>query len=193
MDTAVGEGDTLRSLVGNSVRTLVFVVAIAILAFVQLPYPFLPSTVVSLQSIGVFLAGIVLGPVWGTAAVVSVLLTAAAGMPVLHGGAGLDFLLSSPKTGYFLSYPIAAAAIGYVVHRGVELQALETVSVKTLLGALVVGLAITNLSLTVGYVVVMNAAVVDALLITTPQYIPVELVKIGVVIGIVRTDLFVAG
>ena len=192
MQPSIGGDDTLKTLIGNTLRTILFVIVIAVLAHILLPYPFLPSTVVSLQSVGVFLAGVLLGPIWGTAAAILVLIAGAVGLPVLHGGTGMEFLFSSPKSGYFLSYPLAAVAIGYIVHRGPGLRDFQTVSAKVLTGAVIVGLAITNIMLTVVYVIIMDTGVAEALLITTTQFIPLEILKLGAVIVIIRTDLIAA-
>jgi biotin transport system substrate-specific component len=192
MQPFIGGDDTLKALIGNTLRTILFVIVIAVLAHILLPYPFLPSTVVSLQSVGIFLAGVLLGPVWGTAAAILVLIAGAVGLPVLHGGSGIEFLLSSPKSGYFLSYPLAAAAIGHTVHRGPELRDVQTVSLKVLTGALIAGLAVTNTMLTVGYMILMNEGAVEAVLITTPQFVPLEILKLGAIIVIIRTDLIAA-
>lgn len=192
MNTSLGGDWNVRGILGNSLRAGLFVIIIALLAHIHIPFPFLPSTLISLQSIGVVLAGILLGPIWGTAAAIVVLLAAVGGLPVLHGGTGVEFLLAGPKAGYFLSYPMAVAAIGYTIHRGVELRAVQTIGVKQLLGAIIVGMLVTNLGLVVGYMITEGTGVVDALLLTTIQFVPLEMLKIGVVIGIVRIDLLVA-
>lgn len=192
MNTSLGGDWNVRGILGNSLRAGLFVIIIALLAHIHIPFPFLPSTLISLQSIGVVLAGILLGPIWGTAAAIVVLLAAVGGLPVLHGGTGVEFLLAGPKAGYFLSYPMAVAAIGYTIHRGVELRAVQTIGVKQLLGAIILGMLVTNLGLVVGYMITEGTGVVDALLLTTIQFVPLEMLKIGVVIGIVRIDLLVA-
>lgn len=192
MNTSLGGDWNVRGILGNSLRAGLFVIIIALLAHIHIPFPFLPSTLISLQSIGVVLAGILLGPIWGTAAAIVVLLAAVGGLPVLHGGTGVEFLLAGPKAGYFLSYPVAAVAIGYVIHRGTELRAVQSIGVKQLLGAILVGMLITNLGLVVGYMINEGTGVVDAFLLTTIQFIPLEILKFGAVIGIVRVDLLAA-
>lgn len=192
MDTSLGEDEDVRRILGNILRTGLFVISIALLAHILIPFPFLPSTLISAQSIGVFLAGVLLGPIWGAAAAAVVLLAAVGGLPVLHGGTGVEFLLAGPKAGYFLSYPVAAVAVGYVIHRGTELRAVQSIGVKQLLGAIIVGMLITNLGLVVGYMINEGTGVVDAFLLTTIQFIPLEILKFGAVIGIVRVDLLAA-
>jgi len=67
---------------------------------------------VTLQVLGVFLAGIYLGPVWGAASLVLYLAAGAVGAPVFQGGSAGVGQLVGQSAGYLWSYPVAAAAIG---------------------------------------------------------------------------------
>jgi biotin transport system substrate-specific component len=58
-------------------------------AHVSFPLPF-SSVPVTLQVLGVFLAGIALGPVWGPISIVLYLTMGAIGLPVYAGGEGGD-------------------------------------------------------------------------------------------------------
>lgn len=119
------------------------VVAALTAAFAQVvvPYPLSPVDF-TLQTMGVYLGGLLLGPVWGGLALLLYVLVGAAGAPVFSGfGAGLGVILG-PSGGYILSFPLAAAVIGFLVHRRVEPRRLDDVSIPLQVGALMIGLAI---------------------------------------------------
>ncbi|WP_134768678.1 biotin transporter BioY [Nocardioides sp. 1609] len=72
---------------------------------------------ITLQTLGVMLAGCLLGPVRGTAAVLLYLLLGFIGLPVFAGHTSGPGVLSEPSVGYLLSFPIAAALGGFLVTR----------------------------------------------------------------------------
>jgi biotin transport system substrate-specific component len=84
---------------------------ISVAAQLSFPLPFSPVPL-TLQVLVVLLAGGLLGPTWGAAAMLLYLLLGVVGLPVFsRGGHGLASLLG-PTGGYLMSYPIAAAAVG---------------------------------------------------------------------------------
>ena len=100
----------------TGIGMLAFVVATAFGAQVAVP---LPWTVVpmTLQPLFVILAGAVLGPRLGAAAMTTYLMIGAAGAPVFSaGGAGLPWMLG-PTGGYLIAAPAAAFVAGWVVTR----------------------------------------------------------------------------
>lgn len=69
---------------------------------------------ITLQTLGVALAGMILGPWRGTLSVMLYLLMGFAGLPVFaQGSAGLG-VLASPSVGFLLAFPVAALLIGLV-------------------------------------------------------------------------------
>ena len=71
----------------------------------------------SLQSLAVLAAGALLGPVWGTVAVLTYLAAGALGLPVFAGGeAGIDRFLG-PTAGYLVAFPFSAALVGEATRR----------------------------------------------------------------------------
>lgn len=69
-------------------------------------------TPITLQTFGVMLAGLVLGPRLGAAAAALYLLTGAIGLPVFSGGTGGVAVFLGPTAGYLVSFPFLAAAVG---------------------------------------------------------------------------------
>lgn len=72
---------------------------------------------ITLQTLGVMLAGSVLGWRRGGLAVLVFLLLVAAGLPLLAGGRGGLAVLAGPSAGYLLAWPLGAAVTGALVQR----------------------------------------------------------------------------
>ena len=79
----------------------------AVGAWLRLPLPWVPVT---LQTLFVFLAGLLLPPAWALASQVVYLAAGLAGFPVFAGTSGLA-VLASPTFGYLLGFPLAAWAV----------------------------------------------------------------------------------
>lgn len=176
----------------NLARAALFAALVGAFAYVSFPNPLSPAPV-TLQVLGVFLAGIMLGPVWGSAAMVLYLLAGALGAPVFSGGAaGAGHLLAEPTLGYLWSYPVAAAVIGLVVHRGTELRDYRDDSIYTLVAALVIGTMIIYTFGIVGLMLVLSLGPVEAFFAGAAAFIPAEAFKIAAAIGIVRSEAIAA-
>lgn len=178
--------------VANIARAALFAALVAAFSYVSFPHPF-SANPVTLQVLGVFLAGIMLGPVWGTGALGLYLAAGAIGVPVFSGGsAGLGYLIGHFTLGYLWSYPVAAGVIGLIVHRGTELRDHNEVGVPVLVGAMVVGTTIIYAMGTVGFAVVQSVSLGEAFLVSAVAFIPFEAVKIAAAIGILRSDAIAA-
>jgi biotin transport system substrate-specific component len=70
---------------------------------------------ITLQTLGVLLAGTVLGAKRGALSMVVFLLVVAAGIPLLPGGRGGIGVFVGPSAGFLLSYPLTAGLIGFLV------------------------------------------------------------------------------
>jgi biotin transport system substrate-specific component len=189
--TSVGRDWLPRALGWDVGRVLLFVALLAGLSYVSFPLPFSPGIPVDFQVVGVFLAALLLGPGRGTAAVLGFLVVGVAGVPVFDVGTGLDTVLGSPKVGYYLAYPAAAALVGYLVHRGTSLRDLESVRLRSLVGALLAGTAVISVGFTIGYAATMDVGLGTTFFLATLPFFPTELVKILVAVGVVRHDLLV--
>jgi biotin transport system substrate-specific component len=171
----------------NVARAALFAALLGAFAYVSFPYPLSPAPV-TLQVLGVFLAGLFLGPLWGGAAMVLYLLAGALGAPIFSGGgAGLGVLLG-PTGGYLFSYPLAAVAVGAIAHGGIELRPLADRSVPRLVAGMaaatlvIYGIGVPfmwwNLDMTLRTAVITGAVV----------FVPAEAIKMAAAIGIVRSD-----
>ncbi|WP_323191359.1 biotin transporter BioY [Halostella sp. PRR32] len=158
----------------------------AALAQLSFPYPLSPAPV-TMQVFGVFLAGIVLGPLWGPASVVLYLTVGAIGLPVFAtGGAGPGTLVG-PTGGFLLSYPFAAALIGAVVHRGSSLRDPATVSKPVLAGAMVAGTLLIYAGGAAGLMIVAGYSLSDAVIAGAVVFFPAEAVKIAATVAVARS------
>ncbi len=72
---------------------------------------------ITLQSLGVMLAGSILGWRRGALALVVFLALVAAGLPLLAGGRGGLGVFAGPSVGYLLGWPLGAAVVGWLVER----------------------------------------------------------------------------
>jgi len=180
-------------VVGNIARAALFAALVAGFSYVSFPNPLAPSIPVTLQVVGVFLAGIMLGPLWGTSAISLYLVAGGIGVPVFAGGsAGLGVLIGSPTLGYLWSYPVAAGIIGLIVHRGTDLRDYTEVGVPLLVGAMVAGTLVIYAMGTVGFAVIQDIGLVESFTVSAVAFVPFEAVKIAAVVGILRRDSIAA-
>jgi len=99
-----------------AVGVVAFALATVFGAQIAVPVPFTPVPI-TLQTLFVILAGVVLGPRAGAASMALYVGMGALGAPVFsNGGAGLPWLLG-PTGGYLLSYPASAFVAGWVAGR----------------------------------------------------------------------------
>lgn len=179
--------------VGNIARAALFAALVAGFSYVSFPNPLAPNLPITLQVLGVFLAGIMLGPLWGTGAIGLYLAAGGIGIPVFAGGsAGLGYLIGSPTLGYLWSYPVAAGLVGLIVHRGVDLRDYTEAGVPLLVGAMVVGTVVIYAMGTVGFAVIQSVGLIEAFTLSALAFVPFEVVKIAAVVGILRRDTIAA-
>lgn len=176
----------------NFARAALFAALMGAFAFVSFPNPLSPAPI-TLQVLGVFLAGIMLGPLWGAAAMTLYLAAGAVGAPIFAGGsAGLGVLIAEPSLGYLWSYPVAAAVIGLVVHRGATLRDYRDSSIPTLVGATVLGTIVIYAFGIAGLMAILGIGVGEAFAVGAAAFIPAEALKIAAAVGIVRSDAIAA-
>ncbi len=72
---------------------------------------------ITLQSMGVMLAGAILGARKGFGSVVLFLVLVAIGLPLLAGGRGGLAVFTTPSVGFLLAFPFAAFVIGWLTER----------------------------------------------------------------------------
>ncbi|PGF16847.1 biotin transporter BioY [Natrinema sp. CBA1119] len=174
------------TVVRQFARAAVLAALIGVTALVGIPYPLSPAPV-TLQVLFVFLAGLVLGPVWGAFSLLLYLTAGAAGVPVFSNmTAGIGVLLGNTG-GYLWSYPIAAALIGVIVHRGTALRDLRNVSLTVVVGALVAATIVIYAMGSVYMSWVAEITLWEAVTVAAIPFIPAEIVKMTAAVAIVRS------
>lgn len=117
-------GGRPRTWVWNFLLTLAAGTAMALFARIAMPLPFTPVPITG-QTLGVLLAGALLGSRRGSLAMLAYLAEGLTGLPVFAGGAsawtssvaGLPVILG-PSAGYLFAYSLAAFAVGWLAERG---------------------------------------------------------------------------
>ncbi|WP_293695666.1 biotin transporter BioY [uncultured Agrococcus sp.] len=107
----------MRSTAGPA-RLVLFAAIIAILGLMPALPLFGGAVPVTAQTLGVMLAGSVLGPWRGAASVTLFLILVAVGLPLLAGGRGGIGVFFGPSAGYMLGWIAGAAVIGLIIHAG---------------------------------------------------------------------------
>ncbi|MCB7136389.1 biotin transporter BioY [Cellulosimicrobium marinum] len=139
---------------------------------------------VTLQTLGVMLAGTLLGAWRGSLAVATFLALAAAGLPVLAGGRGGLAVFAGPSAGYLVGFLLGAAVVGLLVDR------LRRVTFWPVLVACLVG----GVAAVYAVGIPVQAAITGVPLVTTAQlslvFVPGDLLKAvlaaAVTVGVVR-------
>ena len=105
-----------RLTVVDLARIAVFAALIAALAQASV-HLFGNAVPVTGQTLGIMLAGLVLGAVRGGLAALVYVVLGAVGLPIFAAGAGGMGVISGPTGGFILAFPAAAFVIGLMVRR----------------------------------------------------------------------------
>ena len=180
-----------EEVISNIVRAALFATLTGAFAYVSIPNPLSPVPV-SLQVLGVFLAGAFLGPLWGGLSMGLYLLSGAVGAPVFAGGSAGIGPLFGYTAGYLWSYPIAATVIGLIVHGRETLRSPDSVGTIRLVLAMTLGTGLIYSLGTVGFALVQNVGLAEAFFLSAIAFIPFEIIKIAAAVGVIRSDAAVA-
>lgn len=165
-------------------RAVLFAALLAVGGWVAIPISAVPGT---LQLLVVFLAGLYLGPYWGTASVVLYLTAGAVGAPVFaEFSAGLGVLFG-PHGGFLLTFPVAAFLIGIAVHGRGDLRNPADVWIPLLVGSLLAAAAIVYVAGFGWYAWSTGLSLSRAFALVAVPLIPGDLLKIAAAVAIVRS------
>ncbi|OES45702.1 biotin transporter BioY [Domibacillus iocasae] len=107
-------------------QAAMFAAIMGVLGFLPpIPLSFTPVPI-SFQTIGVMIAGGVLGARLGALSQIIFLLTVAAGAPLLAGGRGGLAVFAGPSAGFLISWIAGAFVIGLLTQRAAKLTARRT-------------------------------------------------------------------
>ena len=147
---------------------------------------------ITLQTLAVFLTGMILGGWRGFLALLLYVVVGLLGVPVFAGFVGGPAVLAGPSAGYLLSFPFAAALVGALAHRSVRGERVRRrdgatsvaperrggLTVK-LIGAGLAGLVLSHVVGTAGLMI--NAGLgLGAAVVTDLAFVPGDIVKVVV-------------
>lgn len=159
-----------RPLSADLARIAVFAALIIVLGTVIVPLP--GGVPITGQTLGVMLAGLVLGARRAPLAILVVLALAAIGLPVLAGGRGGLGAFVGPTAGYMLGWIGGAVVIGLIAHSG------RIVWWRTGLATVIGGILVVYL-----FGIPVQAAVtgvpLDLTALSTVAFLPGDLLKAG--------------
>ncbi|MGB4137651.1 MAG: biotin transporter BioY [Microbacterium sp.] len=108
--------ESVRPLGADLARVAVFAALIVVLGIVNVALP--GGVPITGQTLGVMLAGLVLGPKRGALAVLIVIALAAIGLPVLAGGRGGLGVFLGPSVGYLIGWVPGVVVTGLIARSG---------------------------------------------------------------------------
>lgn len=141
---------------------------------------------ITAQSLGVMLAGCVLGAKRGALAVVLFLFLVALGLPLLSGGRGGLGVFAGPTVGFLIGWVAAAWVIGFIVERFRSAPLGVVASVASIIGGIVVLYAFG----VVGMTFMLDMTLVQATL-SMGAFIPGDILK-ALIAGMVTAALYKA-
>lgn len=161
-------------------RIAVFAAVIAALGFLgAIPVPNLVP--ITAQTLGVMLAGAVLGPWRGSAAVAVVIALALAGIPLLSGGRGGLGVLAGPTAGYLLGWLPGVIVTGLIARIGGRPR-WWTVALGSVVGGVLVvyllGIPVQSL---------VTGLPLPETLVTSLAFLPGDLIKAAVATALTMT------
>jgi biotin transport system substrate-specific component len=121
---------------GDLARVAVFAALIAVLGVPGSLNLFGNAVPITLQTLGVMLAGAILGTWRAALAVVVLLVLVAAGLPLLAGGRGGLGVFALPSAGYLIGWIPGAAVTGWLVERAGRNPGIVPLMVACLVGGI---------------------------------------------------------
>jgi len=169
----------ISSTVNKILGMGLFVLLTALGAFIRIPIPFTPVPV-TLQTLFVLLAGAYLGCGWGACSMALYLFIGTCGLPVFAGAScGICYLIG-PTGGYLLGFVVGAWIVGYMIGSRSAPSLWQIISCILLATIAVYTLGIIQLMLWGRW------TLAQALYLGFFPFLPGELLKILVAIGIIR-------
>lgn len=156
----------------------------AIVAVLGLPGGFavFGAVPITAQTLGVMLAGAILGPWRGALSMLVFLALVALGLPLLSGGRGGIGVFVGPSAGYLVGWVLGAFVIGAIVHAGGR----RLTSMRTVLGLIVGGIvAVYAIGIPVQSAITRLPLPVTA--VQSAVFLPGDLVKVVIAAVVTMT------
>ena len=140
---------------------------------------------ITLQTLGVMLAGCMLGPKRALQALLLFLAAVALGLPLLSGGRGGLGVFFSPASGYLIGWPVGAFVTGWVMAL-LPKPTPRSAAISAFLASAVGGLLVVHVCGVVGLVNIANLTWQQAILASL-VFVPGDLIKCAVCATVVHT------
>lgn len=146
--------------------------------------PWVAGVPITAQSLGVMLAGVMLGPVRGALAVLLFLFLVAIAAPyvVLAGGRSGMGVFASPSVGFLIGFPVGAFVAGWVMKSTKDMNILVSAAISAAVGGILVVYA-----LGIPGVAMMTDLSLAAAATGSAVYIPGDLIKVAITAIIAQT------
>ncbi|WP_437582777.1 biotin transporter BioY [Paramicrobacterium sp. CJ85] len=169
----------MKTTLNDITRIATFAAIIAVLGIPGSFSPFGLAVPITLQTLGVMLAGAILGWWRGAASVVVVLVLTAAGLPLLSGGRGGIGAFFTPSSGYLYGWIVGAAVVGLIVHLGARRPVWWRVALGSIVGGILVVYAF-GIPVMAGMLgmTLTEAAVANVI------FVPGDLIKAGLTVAL---------
>jgi biotin transport system substrate-specific component len=159
-----------RSWLFNTGLIILFSGFVGLTAQVEIPLWPVPLT---LQTLGVFCTGAVLGGRRGALTLLLYLAEGAAGLPVFAGGASGGAHVLGPTGGYLVGFVFAAGVVGLLAERGWDRQLVWTMQAMVVGNLIVYAFGVSWLAI---FLSDIGTALVQGMLV----FLPGDLVKIAI-------------
>ncbi len=140
---------------------------------------------ITLQTLGVMLAGCMLGPKRGLQALLLFLAAVALGLPLLSGGRGGLGVFFSPSSGYLLGWPLGALVTGLVM-ASLSASTPRRAAISAFIASALGGLLVVHICGVIGLVNIANLSWSQAIM-GTLVFVPGDLIKCVVSALVVHT------
>lgn len=150
-------------------RVAVFAALIIVLGTVVVPLP--GGVPITGQTLGVMLAGLILGPRIAPLSIALVLALAALGLPVLAGGRGGLGVFVGPTVGYMIGWIVGVVVIGLLMRTG------RFTWWRTALAALVGGVAVVY-AFGIPVQALVTGVPIDLTALSSLAFLPGDLIKV---------------
>lgn len=165
---------------------LVSLFAALIAVFGLIPKIDLPLGVpITLQTLGVMLAGCMLGPKRALQSLLLFLAAVAIGLPLLSGGRGGLSAFFAPTSGYLMGWPVGAFITGWVMSM-LPTTSPRSSAISAFIASAVGGLLVVHVCGVVGLVNIANLSWEQAIM-GTLVFVPGDLIKCAVCATVVHT------
>lgn len=140
---------------------------------------------ITIQSLGVMLAGAMLGPWRGLQAMLLFLAAVAAGLPLLSGGRGGIGVFLTPSAGYLVGYALAAGIVGAIM-AALPQSTPRRAAFSALLASVLGGLICLHAMGVLGLMAIAQLSLAQAFKVTL-AFVPGDLIKCILCAVIVHT------